>query len=109
MEVAQVSKERKFDFTRFAAKFTSQSSVDTFVSLTRFYKDLTVEQLKRAHRFFYRVAFKQDLAVLLFRVDIIALFYKMIKGPDGLDVSHALYKDWSELVRQVLKKLFKTD
>jgi replication fork protection complex subunit Tof1/Swi1 len=107
VEVAQVSKERKFDFTRFAAKFTSQSSVDTFVALTRFYRDLTVEQLKRAHRFFYRVAFKQDLAVLLFRVNIIALFHKMMKGPEGLDIAHALYKDWSELVRQVLKRLFK--
>jgi replication fork protection complex subunit Tof1/Swi1 len=106
-DIAQVSRERKFDFTRFAAKFTSQSSVDTFVALTRFHQDLSVEQLKRAHRFFYRVAFKQELVVLLFRVDIIALFYKMIKGPEGLDVSHALYKDWSELARQILKRLFK--
>ena len=106
-DVAQVSRERKFDFTRFAAKFTSQSSVDTYVAFTKFYQDLSVEQLKRAHRFFHRVAFKQELSVLMFRVDIILLFYKMIKGPEGLDVSHAMYKDWSELVRQVLKRLFK--
>jgi replication fork protection complex subunit Tof1/Swi1 len=106
-DVAQVSKERKFDFTRFAAKFTSQSSVDTYIAFTKFYRDLSVEQLKRAHRFFYRVAFKQELAVLMYRIDIIALFYKMIKGPEGLDISHAMYKDWSELVRQVLKRLFK--
>lgn len=106
-DVAQVSRERKFDFTRFAAKFTSQSSVDTFSALTTFYRDLSVDQLKRAHRFFYRVAFKQELAVLLYRVDIIALFYKMIKGPEGLDISHPTYKDWSELVRQMFKKMFK--
>ena len=106
-DIAQVSRERKFDFTRFAAKFTSQSSVDTFVAFTKFYRELSVEQLKRAHRFFYRVAFKQELAVLMYRVDIIALFYKLIKGPEGLDISHAIYKDWSELVRQVLKRLFK--
>jgi replication fork protection complex subunit Tof1/Swi1 len=43
----------------------------------------------------------------MYRVDIIALFYKMIKGPEGLDISHVMYKDWSELVRQFLKKLFK--
>jgi replication fork protection complex subunit Tof1/Swi1 len=106
-EAAKVSRERKFDFTRFAAKFTSQSSVNTFISFTAFYRDLSPEQLKRAHRFFYRVAFKQELAVLLYRVDIIALFYKMVKGPEGLDRSHELYKDWDELVRQVLKRLFK--
>ena len=106
-DVVQVSRERKFDFTRLAAKFTSQSSVDTFFALTIFFQDLSVEQLKRAHRFFYRVAFKQGLAVLLYRVDIIALFYKMVKGPEGMDVSHSMYKEWSELVRQVLKRLFK--
>lgn len=106
-EAAQVSRERKFDFTRFAAKFTSQSSVDTFIAFTTFFRDLSVEQLKRSHRFFYRVAFKQELAVLLFRVDIIALFYKLVKGPEGLDRTHGLYKEWDELVRQVLKRLFK--
>jgi replication fork protection complex subunit Tof1/Swi1 len=106
-EAAQVSRERKFDFTRFAAKFTSQSSVDTFIAFTVFYRDLSVDQLKRAHRFFYRVAFKQELAVLLYRVDIISLFHKLIKGPEGLDSSHAMYKEWNELVRQVLKRMFK--
>lgn len=107
IEAAQVSRERKFDFSRFTAKFTSQNTVDTFVALTGFYRDLSAEQLKRAHRFFYRVAFKQDLAVLLYRVDIVALFYRMIKGPEGLHSSHAMYRDWSELVSQVLKKMFK--
>jgi replication fork protection complex subunit Tof1/Swi1 len=106
-EAAQVSRERKFDFNRFSAKFTSQSSVNTFVAFTAFYRDLSIEQLKRAHRFFYRVAFKQEMAVLLFRVDIIALFYKLIKGPEGLDRSHAMCREWDELVRQVLKSLFK--
>ena len=106
-EAAQVSRERKFEFTRFAAKFTSQSSVNTFIAFTTFYRDLSVEQLKRAHRFFYRVAFKQELAVLLYRVDIIALFYKLINGPEGLHVSHAMYREWDELVRQILKRMFK--
>ena len=106
-DIAKVSRDRRFDFTRFAARFTSQRSVNTFIAFTAFYRDLSVGQLKRAHRFFYRVAFKQELAVLLYRVDITALFYKMIKGPEGLDVSHALYREWNELVKQVLKRLFK--
>ncbi|OQU95032.1 Timeles protein domain-containing protein [Cladophialophora immunda] len=106
-DVIQVSKERKFDFNRFAAKFSTQNSVNTFVSLTALYRDLSLEQLKRAHRFFYRVAFKQDLAVLLYRIDIIALFNKMITGPEALDRKHAMYKEWSEFARQVFKKMFK--
>lgn len=106
-EAARVSKERKFDFTRFAAKFTTQKCVDTFVAFTVYYRELSDEQLKRAHRFFYRVAFKQELSVLLFRVDIIALFYKLIKGPEGLDSSKPIYREWDELVRQVLKRMVK--
>ncbi|EXJ59798.1 replication fork protection complex subunit Tof1/Swi1 [Cladophialophora yegresii CBS 114405] len=106
-DVVQVSKERKFDFNRFATRFTTQNSVNTFVSLLTFYRELSTEQLKRAHRFFYRVAFKQDLAVLLYRVDIIALFYKIINGPDGLEKNHAMYMDWSEFSRQLFKKMFR--
>ena len=106
-EAERTTRERKFDFTRFAAKFMTQACVDTFVAFTKFYNDLDVEQLKRAHRFFYRVAFKQDLAVILFRLDIIALFNKMIKGPEGLDPKNPMYKEWNEFARQVFKKFIK--
>ena len=107
LDTAQVSKERKFDFNRFAAKFTSQNSVNTYVHLLTYFKDLSTEQLKRCHRFFYRVAFKQDQAVLLYRVDIIGLFYKIVKGPDGMDGKNEIYKDLSEFSRQLFKKMIK--
>ena len=101
------SKERQFDFRRFSAKFVSQSCVNTFVAFTKYYQDLNADQLKRAHRFFYRVAFKQELSVMLFRVDIIALFNRMIKGPDGLDPKSPIFKEWEELVRQLFRRLSK--
>ena len=106
-EAERTIRERKFDFTRFAAKFMTQACVDTFVAFTTFYNDLESEQLKRTHRFFYRVAFKQDLSVMLFRLDIVALFNKMIKGPEGLDSKNPMFKEWDELVRQVIKKMIR--
>ena len=106
-EAERVSKERKFDFTRFSAKFMTQPCIDTFVAFAKYYNDLDAGQLKRAHRFFYRVAFKQELSVMLFRLDIIALFNKMIKGPEGLDSAGPTYKEWDELVRQLIKRLVK--
>ena len=106
-EAQRVSKERKFDFSRFSMKFMTQPCVDTFVAFTKHYNDLDSEQLKRAHRFFYRVAFKQELSVMLFRLDIFALFYKMIKGPEGLDPVNKMYRDWDELVRQLIKRMIK--
>lgn len=107
VEAERVSRERKFDFNRFSTKFTTQACVDTFVAFAKYYNDMNTDQLKRAHRYFYRVAFKQDLSVTLFRLDIIALFNKMIKGPDGLDSKGPMYKEWDELVKQLIKKLIK--
>ncbi|MCJ1428586.1 Topoisomerase 1-associated factor 1 [Sticta canariensis] len=107
VEAERVSKERKFDFGRFSSKFMTQACINTFVSFTRYYNDLNTEQLKRAHRFFHRVAFKQELSVMLFRLDIIALFNRMIKGPEGLDTAGKMYKEWDELVRQLIKKMIK--
>ncbi|KAI1342031.1 timeless protein [Xylariaceae sp. FL0016] len=100
----RVSRERKFDFGRFAARFTPQGVVDTFVSFTKYYQDLNEAQLKRAHRYFYRIAFKQDMSVMLFRVDIIQLFYSIIKGQEPLDKHSSMFKEWEELVKQILKK-----
>lgn len=107
IDAERASKERKFDFARFSAKFMTQACVDTFVCFTKYYNDLNTEQLKRAHRFFYRVAFKRDLSVVLFRLDIIMLFNKMIKGPEGLDPAGAMFKEWDELVKQLIRKLIK--
>ena len=106
-EAERVSRERKFDLNRFVSKFTNQACIDTFLAFTRFYNDLNTEQLKRAHRFFHRIAFKQDLSVMLFRLDIVALFQKLVRGPEGLDSKSPVFRDWEELVRQLIRKLSK--
>lgn len=93
--------------SRFLAKFVTQSTVDAFVSFTRHYNDLDPGQLKRAHRFFHLVAFKEDKALLLYRVDILALFCSMIKGSQGLDPEGESFAEWEKLIREVLKQLFK--
>ncbi|KAI1815017.1 timeless protein [Poronia punctata] len=103
-DAERTSRERKFDFSRFANRFIPQTVVDTFVSFTKYYQDLDESQLKRAHRYFYRVAFKQDMSVMLFRVDIVQLFYSMIKGEAPLDSHNSTFKEWEELVKQILRK-----
>ncbi|KAI1746249.1 timeless protein [Xylaria scruposa] len=100
----QTSRERKFDFKRFANRFIPQGVVDTFVAFTKYYQDLNEAQLKRAHRYFYRIAFKQEMSVMLFRLDIIQLFYSMIKGQEPLDSNGSTFKEWEELVKQILRK-----
>ncbi|OGM40650.1 topoisomerase 1-associated factor 1 [Aspergillus bombycis] len=107
MEAERICRERKFDFKRFAAKFCNQKCVDTFVAFTKFFRELNLDQLKRAHRYFYRVAFKQEMSVLLFRIDILNLFYTMIKGPGAMDSSKPIFKEWEELIRQVIRRMIK--
>lgn len=99
--------ERKFDFARFAAKFTSQPCVNTFVALLHYHRDLSPAQLKRCHRYFYRVAFKQELCLYLFRVDILQLLYKIVKGPDGLPQEMEGFKDWEQLIQQIFRRCVK--
>lgn len=103
----KTSTERSFDFKRFASRFAVQPIIDTFVKFLNNYRDLSDAQLKRAHRFFYRVAFKQDMSVMLFRVDIIRLLFNMVKGPEPLDRQNAMYRDWEELSKQILRKCTK--
>lgn len=107
LDAVQVSKERKFDFKRFAAKFVNQSSIDTFIAQLKYYKDLNTEQLKRIHRFLYRVAFKQEQAIQLYRLDIVALLYKLIQGPEGLHDKHNMYGEWQEFTKQLFRKMTK--
>jgi replication fork protection complex subunit Tof1/Swi1 len=47
------------------------------------------------------------MSVMLFRVDTLNLLYNMMKGPEALDKSSAVFKDWEELVKQILRKCFK--
>lgn len=103
----RVTRERKFEFGKFAIRFAPQGVVDTFVAFTKFYRDLNDAQLKRAHRYFYRVAFKQELSIMLFRLDIINLFYNMVKGPEPLDKSSPMFKEWEELSKQIIRKCVK--
>ncbi|KAJ3494045.1 hypothetical protein NLG97_g4334 [Lecanicillium saksenae] len=105
--VERTSKERKFDFHRFTSRFTPQGVVDTFIAFTKYYRELNDAQLKRAHRYFYRLAFKQEMSVMLFRVDMLHMLSNMVKGPDALDKSSKMFKDWEELIKQVFRKCFK--
>lgn len=103
----RTSKERKFDFHRFTSRFSPQGVVDTFAAFLKFYRELNTTQLKRIHRYFYRLAFKQDMSVMLFRVDLIQLLHNMVKGTDALEKTSPMFKDWEELVKQILRKCVK--
>lgn len=110
-EAHLTARERSFDFARFSSKiFANQSCVDTFLSLLHFYADLSPAQLKRCHRFLYRLAFKHENALLLFRADVLLLLHRMVKGPKRLDpedVGKQVFGEWETLVQQIFRRCIK--
>ncbi|KAL2887811.1 Topoisomerase 1-associated factor 1 [Ceratocystis lukuohia] len=100
----KVTQDRKFDFQKFLHRFSSQAIVDAYVTYTSFYQELNNDQLKRAHRYFFRLGFKQDLLVMMYRVDILNLFYEMIKGQRPLSTALPVFTDWKELSKRVFRK-----
>lgn len=106
-QAARTLNERKFDFGRFCKRFLAQGCIDAFTEFCKFYKDLDAEQLKRVHRFYHRVAYKMEMSVMLFRVDIIHLLNKMMKGPDALVKVSPMYKEFDQLTVSLFRKLTK--
>jgi replication fork protection complex subunit Tof1/Swi1 len=104
-DIERTTTERNFDFNRFANRFANQTCVDTFLALASLYADLSVDQLKRAHRYFYRLGFKMDRMVILYRVDIIRLLTRMVRGDKALDRKSPLFSDWEQLAQQVIKRM----
>jgi len=100
-------KERAFDYSRFEQKFLTQSCVDTFLAFIGNYKELNYGQMKRAITFFHRVFVKREQEVLLFRIDIIELFNRILQGPDGLPNSHPARQEMDQFFKHYMRKLVK--
>jgi replication fork protection complex subunit Tof1/Swi1 len=100
-------KERAFDYSRFETKFLTQSCTNTFLAFLGHYKELSYSQMKRAITFFHRIFVKRGEEVLLFRLDIVELFHRIMQDPDGLPASHPARKEMDQFVKHFLKKLFK--
>lgn len=100
-------RERSFDFTKFEGKLLQQSCVSTFLAFLDNYKELSYAQVKRAITFFHRIFVKRQEEVLLFRIDIVEQFYRIMQDPDGLPQGHPARKEMDQFVKYYLRKLFK--
>ena len=106
-ESQRVNSERQFDFARFEGKYLNQKCIDTFTSFLRFYKELDAPQIMRVLKFLHRIFAKRKMEVLLFRIDIVDLIYRIMKGSEALPRSHPAYKQFDEFAKHFLRRLFK--
>ncbi|KAL7266282.1 Topoisomerase 1-associated factor 1 [Rhizina undulata] len=97
--------ERSFDFARFEGKLLTQPCINTYLAFLGYYKELNYSQVKRVITFFHRIFVKREMEVMLFRLDIADLFYKIMQGSEPLLQSNPAYKEMDQFVKHYFKKL----
>ena len=97
--------ERTFNFNNFEAKYLSQTSVNTFVSLLSFYRELNYNQIKRAIHFLHRIFVKREMEMLLYRMDIVELMNRIVQDSTALPSSHKAYIEVHQFVKHFTKRL----
>ncbi|KAH0615023.1 uncharacterized protein H6S33_000659 [Morchella sextelata] len=107
MQSRNTMRERAFDFAKFEGKLLQQSCISTFLAFLDNYKELSYGQVKRAITFFHRIFVKRQEEVLLFRIDIVEQFYRIMQDPDGLPQGHPARKEMDQFVKYYLRKLIK--
>lgn len=100
-------KERAFDYSRFEQKFLTQGCLDTFLAFIGNYKELNYSQMKRAITFFHRVFVKREQEILMFRIDTVELFNRILQGPDGLPNSHPARQEMDQFFKHYMRRLVK--
>lgn len=106
-ETRNAMSERAFDFGRFETKLLNQNCINTFLAFLDNYRELSYSQVKRAITFFHRIFVKRQEEVLLFRLDIVEQFYRIMQDPDGIPYSHPARKEMDQFVKYYLRKLIK--
>lgn len=106
-ETRSALSERAFDFGRFETKLLNQNCINTFLAFLDNYKELSYTQVKRAITFFHRVFVKRHEEVLLFRLDIVEQFHRIMQDPDGMPQSHPARKEMDQFVKYYLRRLIK--
>ncbi|KAF8473455.1 timeless protein-domain-containing protein [Kalaharituber pfeilii] len=104
-ENSRVTRERAFNFIKYETKFMSNSAVDTFLKFLAYYNELEYAQMKRAISFLHRVFVKRELEAVLFRIDVLELLNRMMKGKEALPVTHPAYKEVDQFTRYYIKQL----
>lgn len=103
----QAVKEKEFNFVQFESKFLTQDCINTHLSLLKYYNELSYSQIKRVIAFFHRVFVKRGMEVIMFRLDILELLYRIAQGSDGLPNTTPGYKEIDQFARFYIKKLVK--
>jgi len=101
-QVQYVRKERQFEFEKFEKRFFDEKSIDVFRSLLEHYEFLSSEQVKRIISFYHRVFVKRKHELVMFRLDLCALFNRILH--DSKHVIQPRY-EFQSFVKHYTKRL----
>lgn len=108
-ESRRVTTERKFEFSRFEAKYITESTLDTYKTFLETYKELSSREIMWVLTFFHRTFVKREARGLFFSLDLISLLSRMTgHSSEGLPHSHPARKDVEQFMTYYTKKLLQS-
>ncbi|KAA8904193.1 hypothetical protein TRICI_005568, partial [Trichomonascus ciferrii] len=104
-EAERVTKELKFEFSKFETKFINEETMDTYKRFFNNYNELTHQEIKWVLTFFHRVFVKREVHCLLFGLDFMRLLDVVLSTRDGLPPNHKSRPEVESFCRFYMAKL----
>jgi replication fork protection complex subunit Tof1/Swi1 len=104
-EAERVTKELKFEFSKFETKFINEETMDTYKRFFNNYNELTHQEIKWVLTFFHRVFVKREVHSMLFGLDFMRLLDMVLSTRDGLPPNHKSRPEVENFSRFYMAKL----
>lgn len=105
VEAERVTKELKFEFSKFETKFINEETMDTYKRFFYNYNELTPQEIKWVLTFFHRIFVKREVHSLLFGLDFMRLLDMVLSSRDGLPPNHKSRPEVENFCRFYMAKL----
>uniref|UniRef100_A0A060TAB9 Topoisomerase 1-associated factor 1 n=1 Tax=Blastobotrys adeninivorans TaxID=409370 RepID=A0A060TAB9_BLAAD len=104
-EADRVTRERKFEFSKFENRFINEHTMDAYKRFLALFQELDYREIMWCFNFFHRVFVKKSVHAFLFSLDFMQLLRTIVSSKDGLPREHAARKPVEEFLRYYMKKL----
>jgi replication fork protection complex subunit Tof1/Swi1 len=107
-ESQRVTRERKFEFTKFEYRFIHETTIDTYKKFLSNYQELSHSEIMWVLSFVHRTFVKRECRSMYFSVDFMKLLQDMTSNTTGLPHSSPARKEVENFLAYYMSKLVKS-